>query len=400
MHKALLNNENIQEEKDLACKRFCKTMAIFHPMMVKSNKFNFLFFEMEDCLLLKKGFTRLCITCGNLNEHSFYCEECETRDWPVDDKSKKGKKLKISKSSLESVDLPDIIGKAALNKFKDVEKLLSAKADAMVTSRDGLTPLSIAIELGHRDVVSSLIAKAPQDVLYMMTEDQTSLQKACLRGQTSIVHLLLKAGGQRLLDMSDIRGLSSLYYACEGGNVEIIRALLRQGGPDLLLRCGRKDGAPPLRNSLLMGFPDPVPPPARPRQLSASAIHVSYPRQLSASVIRVSYPRQLSASAIRVSSPRQLSASAIRVSYPRQLSASAIATTQSRPTSAPPRRPLRRAPRAGAAPRRPRRSSRLPRRDTRRPPPGERGLGGVPRGRQLGARPYFAHLTSRFDHSL
>ena len=212
----------------------------------------------------KSSLPRLCIICGNMNDFSFYCEDCERRDWHVEGQNKDmeiRKKLSetLRKRSCELMDVPDVVFKAASGKAKDVERLIMAKANAYVTDKQGNTALSSAVLHGHREVVKVLASKVPDLLLKPLPckSSMTCLQYACILRQTEMAQILLKAGGKGLLHLTDERGATCLHYACEGGSADVVRLVLHEGGVELLLKADRS-GVPPLRHAIANGFDEAV----------------------------------------------------------------------------------------------------------------------------------------------
>jgi ankyrin repeat protein len=189
----------------------------------------------------------LCILCGSMTDTVFYCENCEEGDWN-EERGLYGVKSSQANSETKKTNRgnrrllpdaadPEIIKKTKSGKWKEVEKLLVAKADATATQADGFSALDIAVALGHRDVVKVLVSMAPSTLIFKENPDRCNpFALACLGGNAEIVQLLLNAGGDRLLHTCDGVGATCLLHACIGEKIDIVRILLKRGGTELLLK--------------------------------------------------------------------------------------------------------------------------------------------------------------------
>jgi len=77
-----------------------------------------------------------------------------------------------------------------------VKALLEKGADTGATNEKGATPLALAAEKGHHDVVKALLDKAA-DCHVEDADGETALLKAQREGHDSVVELLGKHGAER-----------------------------------------------------------------------------------------------------------------------------------------------------------------------------------------------------------
>ena len=79
-----------------------------------------------------------------------------------------------------------------------------------------------------------LIETGGQDLLFVSNTGGTALHQAALAGHVEVAQLLIGAGGQRLLFLTDEDGFSPLHYAACQGHVDVFRLLVERGGKRLL----------------------------------------------------------------------------------------------------------------------------------------------------------------------
>ena len=188
-------------------------------------------------------FSRLCILCGDLIQDSYYCNECESKDWMLAEQSavnetssKSHRNAQRNKFTLASTsNQPLIIRQAVDGTVRDIEKLLLAKADVCETDSTGNTALHYAIVADNREVVKFLVTKFPNELLPKTSlTDNSVLHVACSEGQNETFQLLLNASGGEKLLQGNFEGI--LLSAFKGGNDEIIRQLIRKGGHEIIRR--------------------------------------------------------------------------------------------------------------------------------------------------------------------
>jgi ankyrin repeat protein len=116
---------------------------------------------------------------------------------------------------------------AAQNGHKEiVEALLNARAPVDQAGSSGITPLWIAAQNGHKEIVEALLnARAPVD--QADSYGITPLWIAAQNGHKEIVKALLKAQAQ--VDQADSAGITPLLIAAEKGHIEVVEILLGAG---------------------------------------------------------------------------------------------------------------------------------------------------------------------------
>ena len=118
---------------------------------------------------------------------------------------------------------------AAWNGQKAVVKVLLEKgADLEAKDDTGQTPLSMASEKGHKDVVQLLLATGQVDVDSKDKNGQTPLSMAAESGYESVVQLLLESG-QVDVDSKDKNGQTPLWMAARNGYEGVVQLLLERG---------------------------------------------------------------------------------------------------------------------------------------------------------------------------
>lgn len=106
---------------------------------------------------------------------------------------------------------------------KSVASYLELGLDPNTTDRSGNTILMLASRLGHRELVSLLIARKA-DVKRRNPTGDDALMMASLRGDLEISRRLILAGAPVARE-----GWSALHYAAFGGHAELAGYLLKQG---------------------------------------------------------------------------------------------------------------------------------------------------------------------------
>lgn len=110
-----------------------------------------------------------------------------------------------------------------------VSLLLAAGADATITSQHGATPLFMAADAGHEDVVEALLSdsRGASVVNVVDAAGFSALSTACMKGHLACVERLLKAGAA-LCSLPGMRG-PPLLKAAQGGHMRIFELLLQSG---------------------------------------------------------------------------------------------------------------------------------------------------------------------------
>ena len=123
------------------------------------------------------------------------------------------------------------------------------------TTDIGATPLYIACENGHVEIIKPLLAHAGIDANKAKTDfGVTPLNMACFGGHAAVVKLLLAHTGIDVNQATTDTGETPLYIACQQGHAAIIKLLLAHDGIDA--NQARTDiGATPLHAAVGCGVP-------------------------------------------------------------------------------------------------------------------------------------------------
>jgi ankyrin repeat protein len=112
--------------------------------------------------------------------------------------------------------------------LQTLQSLLSEGVDVNSTNSDGITALMIASELGHTEIVRTLVALPTLNVNAVALSNTNALYEAAFGGHTEIVQMLLAAGIQ--VNVQSAGGSTPLIEACCGGHLDIVRQLLEVPG--------------------------------------------------------------------------------------------------------------------------------------------------------------------------
>jgi ankyrin repeat protein len=119
---------------------------------------------------------------------------------------------------------------AAWNGQKAVVKVLLEKgADLEAKDDTGQTPLSVASEKGHKDVVQLLLAAGQVDVDSKDKNGQTPLWMAARNGHEGIVQLLLERGQVNVEAEDSEYSRTPLWMAAYNGHEDVVQLLLERG---------------------------------------------------------------------------------------------------------------------------------------------------------------------------
>ena len=141
-----------------------------------------------------------------------------------------------------------------------VEQALQNGANAnftTVTDRWGGTPLHIACENGHLDVVRCLLTCHDANLEARDSDGDTPLQIACLHGHLDVVAYLLTSHDANM-ETTDNDGDTLLHYACWGGNLDVVRYLWTSHDEHANVDVANSEGVTPLHMACKHGKLDVV----------------------------------------------------------------------------------------------------------------------------------------------
>jgi len=107
-----------------------------------------------------------------------------------------------------------------------VKMLIEAGADVNKAGSYGCTPVYMASEGGHADVVKMLI-EAGADLNKADDYGCTPVYKASERGDADVVKMLIEAGAD--VNKADNDGCTPVYRASEGGHTDVVKMLIEAG---------------------------------------------------------------------------------------------------------------------------------------------------------------------------
>ena len=121
---------------------------------------------------------------------------------------------------------------ARMGSEKTTEILLRIGAEPNSTIVDRRTPLNIAAQQGHYDIVKALIADQRTDVNLKGKLGRSPLSLAAGNGHLDVVELLLKHEQTRH-DEKDDNQWTPLFWAIGGNHLDVVRALLKSGSVNI-----------------------------------------------------------------------------------------------------------------------------------------------------------------------
>ena len=121
---------------------------------------------------------------------------------------------------------------------------------AHVKLRFGRTPLHMACEGGHLDVVRILVSEHGCDIMARDSDGDTPLHIAALAGREEVVKELITEFGCTP-HIKGKYGNTPLHNACGGGHLDVVRILVSEHGCDIMARDS--DGDTPLNIAALAG---------------------------------------------------------------------------------------------------------------------------------------------------
>ena len=124
-------------------------------------------------------------------------------------------------------------------------------------SKEGLTPLLVAVAQGHREVIKYLLYEANADQNLRTNKHVTPLISAVSGGDKNldIVQYLLE-NDARVSDFTLDLKISPIHIAAQEGHVKILSALLRSSGAGLEVDMKNRMGATPLMMAATKGSYD------------------------------------------------------------------------------------------------------------------------------------------------
>ncbi|NXK04439.1 ASB3 protein, partial [Herpetotheres cachinnans] len=125
--------------------------------------------------------------------------------------------------------------------LESVRVLLEAGADPNEVTTEATTPLFLAVENGHADIVNFLLQHGANVKGPHSWSGWNSLHQASFQGCTEIMKVLLEKGASK--ECKDDFGITPLFVAAQYGKLESLRLLVSHGAD---VNCQAKDKATPL----------------------------------------------------------------------------------------------------------------------------------------------------------
>jgi len=128
-----------------------------------------------------------------------------------------------------------LIAAASKGPIDEVKLLMKEGIDVNQAHKYGVTPLFIASQNGHTEVVSLLLAKEGVDVNQAQKDGATPLYIASQNGHTEVASLLLAKEGVNV-NQAQKHGVTPLHVASRNGHTEVVSLLLAKEGIDVNLK--------------------------------------------------------------------------------------------------------------------------------------------------------------------
>ncbi|NXJ85387.1 ASB3 protein, partial [Trogon melanurus] len=125
--------------------------------------------------------------------------------------------------------------------LEGVRVLLEAGVDPNEITTEGTTPLFLAVENRHADIVKFLLQHGASVEGSHSWSGWNSLHQASFQGCTEIMEVLLEKGASK--ECQDDFGITPLFVAAQYGKLESLRLLVSHGAD---INCQAKDRATPL----------------------------------------------------------------------------------------------------------------------------------------------------------
>ncbi|XP_067678573.1 ankyrin-1-like [Haliotis asinina] len=133
---------------------------------------------------------------------------------------------------------------------KEVVKLLvSSGADVSLADNKGDNILHYTCQGGHTEIVKYILSQNMSDINSRGFQKMSPLMRAALMGHREVMKLLVSKGADVL--QLDQGGDNILHYACQGGHIETVEYILSQNMSDINSRGFQKMS--PLMRAALMG---------------------------------------------------------------------------------------------------------------------------------------------------
>jgi ankyrin repeat protein len=124
----------------------------------------------------------------------------------------------------------------------DIEQVrdMIAKDRFLLKEASGALVLAEAVETENIDIVRLLIELGAEvnDEDKIMYDNETSLSRACYKGNLEIVRLLLDSGAWTDTERNDYEYWNPLLCAASSGNIEIVKLLVERGANVDVIRDG------------------------------------------------------------------------------------------------------------------------------------------------------------------
>jgi ankyrin repeat protein len=120
-----------------------------------------------------------------------------------------------------------LIAEAMTGNLSGLRELVANGTDVNLTNRLGVTPLMVACQWNHLEIVRFLLDKGADIELSGRSCGRNALMYACLSGNARLVELILQRGAW--IDATDCTGRTPLMMAATVGHTEIVRLLVKNG---------------------------------------------------------------------------------------------------------------------------------------------------------------------------
>lgn len=122
---------------------------------------------------------------------------------------------------------------AKAGNVQEFNDALDAHPELIDVAYTGQTPLCIAAEYGHTEIIETLVQRGSQALDTLTPHGTAPLHYAAQEGHEHIIELLIHLGSRMIDHASDYNGATPLRYASAGGHLSTVELLLQHGATSI-----------------------------------------------------------------------------------------------------------------------------------------------------------------------